>query len=81
MTRMRRAVLGIDGNCGYALIGVNLQEGEAEFVEIETEAERGTSEWNRAASIACSKAFLRLKERLAPEIITFALGDTHPRAY
>jgi len=30
----QRAELGIDGNCGYALIGVNIQEGEAEFVEI-----------------------------------------------
>jgi hypothetical protein len=29
-----RAVLGIDGNAGFALLGGDLQEGEAEFVEV-----------------------------------------------
>lgn len=28
---MERAVIGVDGNCGFALLGENLQEGEVEF--------------------------------------------------
>ena len=31
---MERAELGIDGNAGFALLGDDLQSGEAEFVEI-----------------------------------------------
>lgn len=29
-----RAEVGVDGNCGYALLGPNLQDGECEFVEV-----------------------------------------------
>ena len=31
---MRAMELGIDGNCGFALSGEDIQTGEAEFVEI-----------------------------------------------
>ena len=31
---MERAILSVDGNCGYALLGEDLQVGEAEFVEV-----------------------------------------------
>ena len=33
MINIERAELGVDGNCGYALLG-DLPTGEAEFVEI-----------------------------------------------
>ena len=33
MNEFGRARLGIDGNCGYALLGENIQTGECEFVE------------------------------------------------
>ena len=36
---MERAEIGIDGNCGFALLGEDLQVGEAEFVEIKLPAE------------------------------------------
>lgn len=29
-----RAEVGVYGNCGYALLGPNLQDGECEFVEV-----------------------------------------------
>lgn len=58
--------IGIDGNAGYALLGKNLQEGEAEFVTITGNGYDGTS-------AAMLKSFMNLQERLPntfPEWVT-----------
>lgn len=83
---LERAELGIDGNAGFALLGDDLQSGEAEFVEISLplEASRDPnryhkSEWCRAAETASSLAFIALKLRLPHRQISYYLGESHPR--
>ncbi len=89
-----RAELGIDGNCGFALIGENLQEGEAEFVEIpavdesllpKTRTERFIGEAYHAATMAnklwaAREAHIRLRARLGcPELSgLYYFGISHP---
>lgn len=82
---MERAELGIDGNCGFALLGSNLQEGEAEFVEIalSTEASKHPNryhhpEWVNAAKKAATTAYRRLHERLPDREFSYFLGTSHP---
>jgi hypothetical protein len=72
---MRRALIGIDGNCGFAGIGHLAESPDWEFVEIvgdpkDPDAQRG----------AAAQALQRLREKLAPEHITYALDGSHPRA-
>lgn len=58
---MDRIILSVDGNCGCALLGENLHEGEAEFVEVSI----GKEEHLHTAEIkACWKAFHKLINRL-----------------
>lgn len=57
-----RAKVGVDGNCGYALLGENLQEGEAEFVEIDRNDH--TLSANRQERKAWGEALRKLEERL-----------------
>ena len=88
---MKRALIGIDENCGFALLGPNIQEGEVEFVEIDaTEPEEGnryySTEWREAAERAASEALAALRARLGatnrtdPNTwITYALDESHPR--
>lgn len=73
-----RAELGVDGNAGFALLGEDLQAGEAEFVEINTNAPKGTSEWHHAAVAAATAAYRVLKTRLAPREFSYYLGTSHP---
>lgn len=80
-----RAELGVDGNCGFALLGENLQEGEAEFVEIALPVEASKdpnryhhSEWVLAAKIATTKAYRALKARLPDRQFSYYLGSSHP---
>ncbi len=80
-----RAELGIDGNAGFALLGEDLQSGEAEFVEIKLPPEASKdpnryhkSEWVRAAKIAATAAYHALKQRLAGREFSYYLGTTHP---
>jgi hypothetical protein len=75
---MLRAELGVDGNCGFALLGENLQEGEAEFVEIKTDAPVGCSEWHHAAVRAATAAYRALQARLPDRKFSYFLGDSHP---
>lgn len=70
-----RAELGVDGNCGFALVGPNLQEGEAEFEEFIGDVR--TSEGARQAKFAINRAYQRLKTRLGRPISYF-IGDSHP---
>jgi hypothetical protein len=72
---IERAELGIDGNCGFALIGENLQEGEAEFEEFAGDPK--TSEGMRQAKLAINRAYQRLKGRIGRPI-SYYLGESHP---
>lgn len=70
-----RAELGVDGNCGFALVGPNLQEGEAEFEEFVGDVK--TSDGARQAKIAINRAYTRLRVRLGHPISYF-IGESHP---
>ena len=62
-----RARLGIDGDCGYALLGLDIQSGEAEFVkisEIVDTTKCGDLSNPERERLACAKALRLLKERL-----------------
>lgn len=62
-----RVEVGVDGDCGYALLGPNIQEGECEFVKIEA-SDNPTFNADRAAwGIALS----RLRDRLGGYIPYF----------
>jgi len=71
-----RAELGVDGNCGFALLGENIQEGEAEFVEV---VKLKDEPLHIAESRAATKAFNRLKERLGRPDLSYFIGSSHPR--
>lgn len=85
-----RAQLGIDGNCGFALLGGDLQEGESEFVEIpltipdnSTHHERYTGEHTQRMELgemlsACKEAFRRLQTRLNLPEMSYYFGKSHP---
>lgn len=62
---MERAVLSVDGDHGCALLGENLQEGEAEFVKVE---KRPDEHITRAESRACTQAYRNLCARLGRQI-------------
>ena len=69
---MERAELGIDGNCGFALLGESLQEGEAEFVEIASPGDTS------AQLTACKKALRALQARLGRTDFSYYFGRSHP---
>ena len=84
---VERAQLGIDGNCGFALLGKNIQEGEAEFVEItdiplnhpDDNIFRSYSDRLLSAKLlAARKAFDALRERLNMPELSFYFGQSHP---
>ena len=62
-----RAEVGIDGNCGYALLGQNIQEGECEFVEIDTSDDAHVDPERRA----WCNALIKLRKRLGGHIPYF----------
>lgn len=65
------ATLGVDGLCGYALLGIDIVSGEAEFVEICCNKPRWTKEWIFSARIAAGRAFSELKKRLRKPNLDF----------
>jgi hypothetical protein len=73
MSELKRAVLSIDGNCACALLGENLQEGEAEFVEISYPDGKNASDAYLAERAAAFIALRQLRVRLGIKI-TYALG-------
>lgn len=75
---IERAELGIDGNCGFALLGENIQEGEAEFEEIRGTELNPDPNSEGAKLQAINRAYTRLKARLGRPISYF-LGESHPR--
>ena len=68
-----RAELGVDGNAGFALIGPDLQEGEAEFVTVEN-TDKGRAEAERWAATA---AYRKLQKRLRRNF-SYYIGTSHP---
>lgn len=82
---LERAELGVDGNAGFALLGEDLQVGEAEFVEIALPLSDcrdpnryHNSEWCAAAKRAATKAYRALQARLPDRRFSYFLGDSHP---
>lgn len=74
--RVRRAMLGIDGNCGFAGLGDLPTAPQREWVFVEIVGDPG----DRDAQIdAIAKAWAQLKANVAPERITYALDVSHPR--
>lgn len=88
-----RAQLGIDGNCGFALLGENLQEGESEFVEIEpvtvppaiahTRHEQFTGQERMNLELgaklrAAKRALQKLRDRLERPDLSYYFGESHP---
>jgi hypothetical protein len=78
MTKIERAIIGVDGDHAFALAGADLQEGEAEFVKIDCTEPKWTSAYEIAASYAATKALNNLRLRLKKPI-TYALDPSHPR--
>lgn len=74
---IERAELGIDGNCGFALLGENIQEGEVEFEEIRATKLNPDPTSDGAKKQAINRAYQRLKNRLGRPISYF-LGPSHP---
>ncbi len=72
---MQHIELGIDGNCGFALSGDDIQSGEAEFVEItyESSADRLTAEL-----VAMKTALKQLKCRLGEPNLRWYHGLSSP---
>lgn len=80
-----RAELGIDGNAAFALLGPDLQEGEAEFVTLPQETgESGEGSFvvptgDDATKLrACKLALKRLCARLGVDALPYYFGPSHP---
>ena len=73
-----RAELGIDGNCGFALLGPDIQEGEAEFVKFTETSDKAYYAPLKDKLIACFQAFEKLHERLHLPELSFYFGRSHP---
>lgn len=71
-----RIELGIDGNCGFALLGDDLQVGEAEFVEVETPTD--DCDLLNQQLIASKQALGRLRTRLGIQNRSWYFGTSHP---
>jgi hypothetical protein len=65
-----RAEVGIDGNCGYALLGPNIQAGEAEFVEIKHHEDPAINPERHAWGHALHK----LRKRLELPNLSYFIG-------
>lgn len=72
MVENRRIELGIDGNCGYALLGEDIQCGECEFVEI-----IDTGDQVNDQLLACKRALNKLRSRLSVDT-SYYFGASHP---
>jgi len=67
-----RVELGVDGNAAFALLGPDLQEGEAEFVEL-------PRNWRAEDELrGCKFALAALRKRLQADFLPFYFGRSHP---
>ena len=67
-----RAQLGIDGNCGFSMIGENLQTGEAEFAEI------SNPYCLDSQLLSCKLAHKALTLKLGTPDLKYYFGASHP---
>ena len=82
----QRAELGVDGNCGFALLGPDIQAGEAEFVEIRYGSNDAThsdrlemaERAHEATLSACKTALVSLRKRLNAPNMRYYFGPSHP---
>ena len=72
---MRHIELGIDGNCGFALSGKDVQSGEAEFVDINYDS---CSDKLTAELIAMKTALKKLRTRLEMPELRWYHGTSSP---
>jgi hypothetical protein len=82
MESNERVVLSVDGNCGCALLGGNIQEGDAEFVEILYPDPSCTwsGEAKKAERTACFQALHKLRQRLDRPDLPYAWSTRSPGA-
>ena len=75
---MPRAELAIDGNAGFALVGEDIQSGNAEFETINgyTGGPMNAEQYKEAKK-AINRAFQRLKARYKGEL-SYYIGPSHP---
>lgn len=90
---VQHAELGVDGNCGFALLGENIQVGEAEFEPVKEVVTHNVVNLQTGQIVvenmsledrqdmAIRIAFKRLRDRLDParEWLTYYIGQSHPR--
>jgi Protein of unknown function (DUF1653) len=67
-------LVGVDGNCGFAVYGANLQEGEAEFVQVRD----GFGSLQERQRRACGYALQILRDRLGIASVPCVLHESHP---
>ncbi len=70
-----RAALMMDGNCGCALLGPNIQEGEVEFEEVVYDPAQTRISCERKA---INRAFRKLKQRLNMPDLSYFIAPGHP---
>jgi hypothetical protein len=76
------AELGIDGNCGYAIINGNLAEEGAEFVEIvATTASGNASDADKRFAAMKAYDILKKRRKARSDYITFYYGTSYPGMY
>lgn len=66
--------LGIDGDCAYALLGSDLQNGEVEFIKLAKSLQN--SQFHQVC--ACSYAFGKLMARLDRPDLLWVFDESHP---
>ena len=73
---MRRALIGLDGNCGFAGLGELPTAPHNEWVFVEIKGDVADKD-NQESAI--SAALTELRKNVAPEEITYELDQSHPR--
>lgn len=63
------AVLSVDGNEGFAMIGDGWEIGPAEFEPVQSSESPGSDAWNHAARRASERALERLQRRFPERVI------------
>ena len=74
---MERAELGVDGDHAFALLGEDIQAGEAVFVKVENSDPWRTKAKVEAERRAAKKALRMLREKLASPV-SYYIGTSHP---
>lgn len=64
-----QAVLSVDGNEGFAMIGDGWDIGPAEFEPVQSAERPGTEAWNSAARHASERALEKLRRRFPDRVI------------